>query len=83
MRENHEIVLSEQEIQSICDDFGKKLTEELKDEEKTPLFLGVMKSFPAPGHQGGKGGACERPEGLILPAGSGRPRRSSLHSPVP
>ncbi|MBP3731790.1 MAG: hypoxanthine phosphoribosyltransferase [Bacilli bacterium] len=43
MKENREIVLSEQEIQDICNDFGKRLTEELKNEEKTPLFLGVMK----------------------------------------
>ena len=43
MKENREIVLSEQQIQDICKDFGKRLTEELKDEEKTPLFLGVMK----------------------------------------
>jgi hypoxanthine phosphoribosyltransferase len=43
MKENREIVLSEQEIQNICNDFGKRLTEELKNEEKTPLFLGVMK----------------------------------------
>ena len=43
MRENREIVLSEEEIQNICNDFGKKLSEELKNEEKTPLFLGVMK----------------------------------------
>ena len=43
MKENREIVLSEQEIQDICKDFGKRLTEELKNEEKTPLFLGVMK----------------------------------------
>ena len=43
MRENREIVLSEQEIQDICNDFGKKLSKELENEEKTPLFLGVMK----------------------------------------
>ena len=43
MRENREIVLSEQEIQNICNDFGKKLSKELENEEKTPLFLGVMK----------------------------------------
>ena len=43
MRENREIVLSEQEIQNICNDFGAKLSKELENEEKTPLFLGVMK----------------------------------------
>ena len=43
MRENREIVLSEEEIQNICNDIGKKLSLELKNEEKTPLFLGVMK----------------------------------------
>ena len=43
MRENREIVLSEQEIQDICNDFGAKLSKELENEEKTPLFLGVMK----------------------------------------
>ena len=43
MRNDHEIVLSEQEIQDICIDFGKKLSKELANEEKTPLFLGVMK----------------------------------------
>ena len=43
MRENREIVLSEQEIQEICNDFGKKLSKDLENEERTPLFLGVMK----------------------------------------
>ena len=43
MKADREIVLSEEEIQNICNDFGKRLTEELKNEEKTPLFLGVMK----------------------------------------
>ena len=43
MKDNREIVLSEEEIQNICQDFGKRLTEELRDEERTPLFLGVMK----------------------------------------
>lgn len=43
MKKDHEIVLSEQEIQNICNDFGKKLTADLKDEARTPLFLGVMK----------------------------------------
>ena len=43
MKANREIVLSEEEIQNICNDFGKKLSKELENEEKTPLFLGVMK----------------------------------------
>ena len=43
MKANREIILSEEEIQNICNDFGKRLTEDLKNEEKTPLFLGVMK----------------------------------------
>ena len=40
MRENREIVLSEQEIQDICNDIGAKLSKELENEERTPLFLG-------------------------------------------
>ena len=43
MRKNREIVLSEQEIQDICKNIGAKLSKELANEEKTPLFLGVMK----------------------------------------
>ena len=43
MRKNHEIVLSEQQIQNICNDIGAKLSKDLENEEKTPLFLGVMK----------------------------------------
>jgi hypoxanthine phosphoribosyltransferase len=43
MRKNREIVLSEQEIQDICNDIGAKLSKELANEERTPLFLGVMK----------------------------------------
>ncbi len=43
MRKNREIVLSEQEIQGICNDIGAKLSKELANEERTPLFLGVMK----------------------------------------
>ena len=43
MKKDREIVLSEEEIQNICNDFGKRLTEDLKNEERTPLFLGVMK----------------------------------------
>ena len=43
MREDREIVLSEQEIQDICNDIGQKLTKDLENEKRTPLFLGVMK----------------------------------------
>ena len=43
MREDREIVLSEQEIQDICNDIGKRLSKDLEKEERTPLFLGVMK----------------------------------------
>ena len=43
MRENREIVLSEQEIQDICNDFGAKLSKDLENEKRTPLFLVVMK----------------------------------------
>ena len=43
MREDREIVLSEQEIQDICNDIGKKLSKDLENEKRTPLFLGVMK----------------------------------------
>ena len=39
MRENREIVLSEQEIQDICNDIGAKLSKELENEERTPLLL--------------------------------------------
>ena len=39
----HQIILSEDEIQSICKRIGKELTNELKNDERTPLFLGVMK----------------------------------------
>ena len=43
MRDNREIVLSEEEISKICSDFGARLSRDLANEEKTPLFLGVMK----------------------------------------
>ena len=43
MREDREIVLSEQDIQDICNDIGKRLSKDLENEERTPLFLGVMK----------------------------------------
>ena len=37
------IILSESEIQDICKDIGTKLTKRLKDCDKPPVFLGVMK----------------------------------------
>ena len=43
MRENREIVLSEEEIQNICSDIGRKLSKDLEHEKRTPLFLSVMK----------------------------------------
>lgn len=43
MRKQREIVLSEEQIQNICKDIGNKLNSELANEERTPLFLGVMK----------------------------------------
>ena len=43
MREDCEIVLSEEEIQNICNDIGAKLSKDLANEKRTPLFLGVMK----------------------------------------
>lgn len=39
----HKIVLSEAEILDICRRIGGELTKRLKDEVRTPLFLGVMK----------------------------------------
>ena len=41
MRENREIVLSEQEIQDICNDFGAKLSKDLANEEK--VHIGELK----------------------------------------
>ena len=43
MREDREIVLSEEELQNICNDIGRKLSKDLEHEKRTPLFLGVMK----------------------------------------
>lgn len=39
----NKIILSEEEILVICKRIGAQLTERLKSEERTPLFLGVMK----------------------------------------
>ncbi|MCF0112405.1 MAG: hypoxanthine phosphoribosyltransferase [Bacilli bacterium] len=38
-----ELILSEQQILDICETLGKQLTERLRNEEKVPLFLCVMK----------------------------------------
>lgn len=38
-----ELVLSSEQIHGICKDIGAKLTARLKDEEKLPVFIGVMK----------------------------------------
>ena len=43
MRADREIVLSEEEIQNICNNIGQSLSKDLENEERTPLFLGVMK----------------------------------------
>lgn len=40
---NKKIILSEEEILNICQKIGSQLTERLKNEERMPLFLGVMK----------------------------------------
>lgn len=40
---NKKIILSEEEILNICKKIGSQLTERLKNEERMPLFLGVMK----------------------------------------
>lgn len=37
------MILSEQEIKNICERIGSQITEDLKDEEKIPVFVGVMK----------------------------------------
>jgi len=37
------IILSEEEIQEICKRLGNQITEDLKNETKTPVILGVMK----------------------------------------
>jgi hypoxanthine phosphoribosyltransferase len=38
-----EIVLSEAEISDICKNLGQKITDEIKDEEKLPILVGIMK----------------------------------------
>lgn len=38
-----ELVLSEEDIRAICKKIGGELSEELKDEKKLPVFVGVMK----------------------------------------
>ena len=37
------VVLSEKEIQKICERLGAEITETLKDEERIPVFVGVLK----------------------------------------
>ena len=37
------ILLTEQQITDICIKMGKQITEDLKNEEKIPVFVGVMK----------------------------------------
>ena len=39
----YKIVLTEDEILAICHRIGGELTNKLKNEERLPLFLGVMK----------------------------------------
>ena len=38
-----EIVLSEKEIAGVCSRLGKEVSNDLRNEEKIPLFVGVMK----------------------------------------
>ena len=38
-----EMVMSQEQIQTICQKLGNQLTIELAHEEKIPLFVGVMK----------------------------------------
>ncbi|HBM70423.1 MAG TPA: hypoxanthine phosphoribosyltransferase [Firmicutes bacterium] len=38
-----EMVMSQEEIQAVCVKLGEELTKELANEEKIPLFVGVMK----------------------------------------
>lgn len=38
-----EILLSQDKIQEICKDLGNKITDQVKDDEKTPVVVGVMK----------------------------------------
>lgn len=37
------VVLSQEEIQNIVKDLGEKLTKDIENDEKTPVFIGVMK----------------------------------------
>ena len=37
------MLLNEQEIEQICQRIGEEITEKLKDEEKIPVLIGVMK----------------------------------------
>ena len=37
------VLLTEKEIQKICERLGKELTEDLKSEERIPVFVGVLK----------------------------------------
>ncbi len=37
------IILSEEQIKAICEDIGHKLVQDLQQEVKTPVFIGVMK----------------------------------------
>lgn len=39
----NQIVLSQEDIQRITSDLGFKLTKEVENDEKTPVFVGVMK----------------------------------------
>lgn len=38
-----EVVLSSEQIQDVCKKLGKQLSEDLANEEKLPLFVGVLK----------------------------------------
>ncbi len=38
-----EIILTREQIQDICKDIASKLSNQLKDEEQVPVFVGVMK----------------------------------------
>ena len=37
------VILSEKEIQKICEKLGKEITETLEDDERIPVFVGVLK----------------------------------------
>lgn len=38
-----EVLLSKEQLQEICKDLGHKITSQVKDDEKTPVVVGVMK----------------------------------------